>query len=201
MTFVGSRAWNIFRARKLAEWINGDALALEAGAGGAPLWIATDYLDAEDNTMVKRLGDPIEMLRNLTEPNIIQVNWSWCNIERKPNKKAYERVHKVMRKHGKDWAVTEHMTINGTDYHREDIEGLLKNTLENGTRFGWEFVDIAPDLDDPSTTPNAVLPGDFKPQHFSLYDGNWDPKPTMAVIDTTWNRWLSLAKNEEPSRV
>jgi hypothetical protein len=195
--FVESRAWNCFRARQLAEWIDGDALALKAGAGGKALWIATDYLDAEEPTMMRRLGDPIELLQRLRHVNILQVNWSWCNIERRPNRKAYERVHQAIREHGKEWAVTEHMTINGTDYFPEDIEGLLLNTLANGTRFGWEFVDIGPDTDDPTTKPNQVLPGDFKPQHFCLYDAEWNPKPTMALIESDWDRWMKLTEGSQ----
>lgn len=193
--FMESDAWNRFRARHLAEWINGDALALRAGAGGAPLWIAVDYLDAEDSTMRQRLGDPIEFLSHLTACNILQVNWSWCNITRRPNAKAYDRVQQVMRDFGRQWAVSEHMTINGTDYFPGDIDGLLRNTLAQGTRFGWEFVDIAPDRDDPSTQPNQVLPGDFKPQHFALYDSAWQPKPTMALIESAWSDWMTLAKD------
>lgn len=192
-TFMESEPWNRFRARHLAEWINGDARALKAGAGGAPLWIAVDYLDAEDSTMRQRLGHPIEFLSHLTQCNILQVNWSWCNIARRPNTKAYERVQQVVRDFGRQWAVTEHMTINGTDYYPEDIEGLLRHTLERGTHFGWEFVDIAPDRDDPSTQPNQVLTGDFKPQHFALYDASWRPKPTMALIEKAWDDWMSLA--------
>lgn len=196
-TFLYSRAWNIFRSQQLAKWVNGDARALKAGAADAPLWIAVDYLDAEEDTMIKRLGDPTEFLRNLTDCTILQVNWSWCNIRRVPNTKAYERVHDVCRRYHKDWAIAEHMTINGTDYHPEDIEALLKNTLHNGTRFGWEFVDIGPDLDDPSTFPNQVLPGDFKPQHFRLYDQNWDPKPTMQIIESNWEHWMRLATQQQ----
>ncbi|NDV61582.1 hypothetical protein G0Q06_03885 [Puniceicoccales bacterium CK1056] len=198
--FIDSKAWNIFRAQNLASWINGDARAYKEAANGAPLWIATDYLDAENGTMNRRLGDPVELLRNLTEINIIQVNWSWCNIRRKPNQKAYDRVHQVMREHKKDWAITEHMTLNGADYFPEDVDGLLSNTLKNGTRFGWEFVDIAPDFDDPSTKPNDVLPGDFKPQHFSLYDSDWQAKPVMSIVDNNWSDWVALALEAQSVR-
>jgi hypothetical protein len=191
--FIQSEAWNLFRAQALAGWINGDARALRAGGGDAPLWIASDYLDAEEDTMLQRCGNALEFLRNLTEVDIIQINWSWCNIERKPNHRAYERVKQIMRETGRDWAVTEHMTINGADYSPSDMPGLLENTLQNGTRFGWEFVDIAPDKDSPLTKPNDILPGDFKPQHFSVYDENWNPKPAMAVVEANWDDWLQKA--------
>jgi hypothetical protein len=194
-----SKAWNRFRAQQLAEWINGDARAMQAGAGNTDIWIAADYLDAEADTNTQRLGDPLEMLRNLTEVDIIQINWSWCNVARQPNLRAYQRVHQVMQETGKDWVITEHMTVNGADYFAEDVEGLLRNTLENGTRFGWEFVDIAADRDDPSTRPNDILPGDFKPQHFSLYDAQWQPKPVMHLIESNWDFWMEQAiDNDNP---
>lgn len=191
-TFKLSADWNLFRAESLAEWINGDARALRSGAGNAPIWIATDYLDAEENTMVQRSGNAVELLRHMTESDIIQVNWAWCNIERKPNQRAYDRVKQVMKETGRDWAVTEHMTINGADYFVSDMDGLLRNTLDNGTRFGWEFVDIAADRDSPETKPNDVLPGDFKPQHFSVYDAEWKPKAPMAVVEDNWDYWMQL---------
>ncbi len=197
--FLNSHAWNEFRADALAEWINEDARALRAGSeNNDPLWIATDYLDADENSMRQRCGDPVELLRNLTETDIIQVNWSWCNIQRKPNKKAYERVRQVMKETGRVWVITEHMTINGSDYHEAEMADLLENTLQNSTRFGWEFVDIAADCDDPSTKPNQVIPGDFKPQHFSVYDADWNPKPPMAVVENNWESWMKKVMQSSP---
>lgn len=184
--------WNRFRAQTLAEWVNGDARALKAGADNADLWIASDYLDAEERTAIRRCGDPTEFLRNLTETDILQVNWSWCNIRREPNARAYKRIHNVMLEQSRDWAISEHMTINGADYSVSDMQGLLRNTLLNGTRFGWEFVDIAADTDDPSLPPNTVNPGDFKPAHFAVYDKNWDPKPPMAAVEDNWQQWQVL---------
>jgi hypothetical protein len=195
--FLHCEIWNRFRAEKLADWVNGDAQALRNGAGpGKRIWIASDYLDAEEKTMTQRCGDPVHFLRHLTEPDIIQVNWTWCNVRRKPNNKAYERVRKVMQETGRDWVITEHMTINGSDYFPAEMEKLLENTLDNGTQFGWEFVDIAADRDDPSTKPNQVLPGDFKPQHFSVYDADWNPKPPMQVVENNWDRWMAAAELE-----
>lgn len=191
--FKMSEAWNSFRAYFLAQWINGDAQALRKGGDNAPLWIASDYLDAEEHTMPQRCGNPVELLRHMTETDIVQVNWAWCNVERKPNQKAYDRVRQVMEEEGRDWVITEHMTINGADYFDSDMPGLLENTLANGTHFGWEFVDICADTDSPDTKPNDVLPGDFKPQHFSVYDANWDPKPAMKAVEENWEKWMKLA--------
>jgi hypothetical protein len=187
--FLHDPTWNRFRAEWLAGWINGDAQAFREIAG-ASAWICADYLDADEDTMVRRCGNPIAFLRHLTAPDIIQINWSWHNDERKPNLKAYQRVRQVMRETGRDWAVTEHMTINGTDYHPHEMEDLLRNTIANSTHFGWEFVDILADRDDPAVRPGSVIPGSFKPAHFSVYGPSWEPKPTMAVVDERWDQWM-----------
>ena len=188
-SFLSDPVWNRFRAEWLADWINGDAQAFREVAG-ADAWIAVDYLDAEEATMRKRCGDPLTFLRHLTAANIVQINWTWHNMERKPNLKAYRRVRQAMEETGRDWAVTEHMTINGTDYHAHEMEALLRNTIANSTHFGWEFVDILADRDDPSVKPGAVLPGAFKPSHFSVYGPDWQPKPAMAVVDERWDEWM-----------
>ena len=188
-SFLNDLTWNAFRAEWLANWVNGDASAFRDIAG-LDAWIASDYLDAEEQTMPQRCGNPLIFLRHLTAPNILQVNWTWHVIERRPNLKAYDRVKKVMKETYRDWAVTEHMTINGTDYHEHEIEALLRNTIKSGTLFGWEFVDILPDRDDPTIPPGTVVPGSFKPIHFSVYESNWKPKSAMAVIDDRWSEWL-----------
>lgn len=188
-SFLTDETWNRFRAEWLADWINGDAQAFRSIAG-QDAWISTDYLDAVESTMTKRCGDPITFLRHLTEPNIIQINWTWHYEERKPNLKAYRRVRQVMKETGRDWAVTEHMTINGTDYHPEEMVALLRNTIANSTHFGWEFVDIVADRDDPKIPAGTVVPGAFRPIHFSVYGPDWQPKPAMAVVDERWGQWM-----------
>jgi hypothetical protein len=200
--FTSATSWNIFRAQSLAQWINGDSKALRAGAAKEHrLWLAADYLDAEEHTMRQRCGDPIELLRNMSETDIVQVNWAWCNIRRATNTKAYDRIKEVMEETGRDWVVTEHMTINGADYFEKEMEALLESSLKNGTCFGWEFVDIAADRDSPDTQPNDILPGDFKPQHFSVYDANWDAKPPMAIVEDNWERWMELASRTSRTSV
>ena len=182
--------WNRFRAEWLANWINGDAQAFRDIAG-EDAWIAVDYLDADEHTMSRRCGDPLTFLRHLTAPNIIQVNWTWHVTDRKPNLKAYRRVRQVMKETGRDWAITEHMTINGTDYFPHEMEALLRNTIANSTHFGWEFVDILADRDDPTLAIGAVLPNAFKPRHFSVYGPDWKSKPSMAVVDDRWDSWMA----------
>lgn len=188
-SFLNDPTWNRFRAEWLADWINGDAEAFREIAG-ADAWICSDYLDANEDTMVKRCGNPLAFLRHLTAPNIIQVNWTWHNDDRKPNLKAYRRIRQVMQETGRDWAVTEHMTINGTDYHPHEMEEILRNTIANSTHFGWEFVDILADRDDPAIPPGTVVPGSFKPIHFSVYGPDWQPKPAMAIVDGLWDQWM-----------
>jgi len=189
--FVFDPVWNQFRAEWLAAWVSGDAAAFRKVAG-EDFWVACEYLDADEPTMMNRCGDPIVFLRGLQSIDIIQVNWHWHYGNRAPNLKAYQRVRAAMELTGADWVVTEHMTINGTDYHPNEMHELLVNTIRNSTHFGWEFVDIAADLDDPAVPEGEVVPGDFKPAHFSVYDKDWNPKPAMAVVDDNWDYWMDM---------
>ncbi len=188
--FVNDVCWNVFRGHWLAGWVNGDARAYREGFGEKPVWIASDYLDANEKTMAARIGSPMTFLLNLSEPDIIQVNWTWHFDDRHPNAKAYARVREVMNATGRDWVVTEHMTINGTDYFPHEMEALLRNTIANSTNFGWEFVDVAVDNVDPSKE-GEVVAGSFKPKNFSVYNNDWSPKPSMAVVDDRWDEWIS----------
>lgn len=188
--FIYDPTWNTFRAEWLAGWVSGDAQAFRAAAGD-DVWVAADYLDPDESTILARLGDPIVYLRGLGAIDIIQVNWHWHYADRAPNLKAYQRVRQVNEETGRDWVIAEHMTINGTDYHPEEMEGLLTNTIRNSTHFGWEFVDVAADPDGPDVPEGEVQPGFFKPAHFSVYDKDWNPKPSMAVVDDQWDRWMS----------
>jgi hypothetical protein len=187
--FIYDPNWNRFRAEWLADWVCGDAQAFRESAG-ADVWVACDYLDPEESTMLARCGDPVVFLRGLDAIDIVQVNWHWHYADRAPNLKAYQRVRQVNEETGRDWVIAEHMTINGTDYHPEEMEGLLLNTIRNSTHFGWEFVDVAADPDGPEVPDGEVLPGFFKPAHFSVYDKDWNPKPSMAMVDDHWERWM-----------
>jgi len=193
--FVYDPVWNQFRAEWLAEWVSGDAAAYRAVAG-EDAWVACEYLDAAEATMVNRCGDPITFLRGLKTVDIIQVNWHWHYGNRAPNLKAYQRVKAAMELCGAEWVITEHMTINGTDYRPEEIHALLLNTIRNGSQFGWEFVDVAADRDDSSVPEGQVVPGNFKPAHFALYDKDWKPKPAMAVVDERWDYWMDMIRRE-----
>jgi hypothetical protein len=188
--FLHDPTWNLFRAQSLANWVSADARAFRAAAG-AGAWIAADYLDADENTMTQRCGIPIEFLKQLSEIDIIQVNWSWNLTDNKPNLKAYQRVRQAMEENSRDWAITEHMTLNGCDYVDFDVEKVLENTIQQGTGFAWEFVDIATDLDDESIPPNHIKPGAFIPCHFGLYDENWNPRPPMAIVEDRWDDWMA----------
>ena len=189
--FVFDPVWNQFRAEWLARWVSDDAAAFRKVAG-ADAWVACEYLDADEPTMMNRCGDPLTFLKGLQTIDIIQVNWHWHYGNRAPNLKAYQRVRAAMELTGTDWVITEHMTINGTDYHPKEMNELLVNTIRNSTHFGWEFVDIAADTDDPSVPEGEVVPGDFKPAHFSVYDKDWNPKPAMAVVDDNWDDWMEM---------
>ena len=181
-SFVKNATWNKFRAQFLARWVNEDAEAIRSAAGDR-VKIAVDYLDAGESSMIYRCGDPEEFLMHLTCPDIIQVNWHWYFPERKPNQKAYDRVWKVMKATGRDWAITEHMTFNGSDYGFSEpmLDMVLENTLHQGTRFGWEF----------TNTFNRDT------DSFSLYHTDWTPKRTMANVDDNWGYWLYRAAEVE----
>lgn len=176
-SFITNLTWNKFRAQFLAKWINEDAAAYREVAG-ENAYVAVDYLDAGENEQVRRDGDPVEFLTHLTSPNIIQVNWSWHFPTNSPNQKAYDRVWKVIHNTKRDWAVTEHMTFNGSDfnnYGEQYLELILNNTLKQGTRFGWEFVNVSNNsLDD-----------------FSLYNNDWSPKRVIKIVDDHWGYWLN----------
>ena len=186
-SFIVNETWNKFRAQFLAKWINDDAAEYRKVAG-KNAYIAVDFLDAEENTTMNRVGDPIEFLTHLTSPNIIQVNWSWFFPDNKPNQKAYDRVNQVKNETNRDWAITEHMTFNGSDFTRYDDESLKKillNTLNQGTRFGWEFVSAS----------------NYSDSYFSLYNDDWTPKRVMKVVDDNWDYWMDQVKAiEEQSK-
>ncbi len=166
--FIANPVWNQFRAESLAGWVSGDMRAIREVAG-EDAWIAVDYLESGGPEMPNRLGDPVTFLKNLDRVEILQVNWHWNKITRSPNTVAYENVRKVDR----DWAVSEHMTFNGSDYAPEEAHDVLHNTLEHGTRFGWEFVNALPATADP----------------FTLYNDDWSDKPLIAEVHGNWDYW------------
>ena len=175
-SFVTNTTWNKFRAQFLGRWVSEDAAAYREIAG-EDAYVAVDYLDAAEHTTMRRNGDPVEFLSHLSHVNIIQVNWSWYFPSDSPNDKAYERVYQVKNELNRDWAVTEHMTFNGSDfvgYDDETLEEILMNTLQQGTRFGWEFVNV----------------GNSTGSNFSLYHDDWSPKRVMKVVDGQWDYWM-----------
>jgi hypothetical protein len=171
-TFLEDPTWNRFRAEWLAAWVNGDADAFR-GVAGDDIYIAVDYLETCGPDMRNRNGDSLTFLRYLTSANIIQVNWHWHVAQRAPNQCAYDNVRRIMKETGRDWAITEHMTFNGSDYAPHFAEDMLRNTLRQGTQFGWEFTNVAPS-DEP----------------FSLYNPDWSPKPLIKIVDDRWDLWI-----------
>ena len=182
-SFVENETWNRFRAQFLGKWVSEDAAAYREIAG-ENAYVAVDYLDAAEHTTLRRNGDPIEFLSHLEDVNIIQVNWSWYFPTNSPNQKAYDRVYQVRDSLNRDWAVTEHMTFNGSDFVRysdETLEQILLNTLKQGTRFGWEFVTISNSSDG----------------SFSMYHDDWSPKRVMKVVDDNWDHWMEQVERIE----
>ena len=176
-SFITNANWNKFRAQFLAKWVNDDAAAYREVAG-EKAYVAVDFLDATENTTRRRNGNPEEFLMHLTAPDIIQVNWHWHLVDNQPNLKAYDRVRQVMKKKKRKWAITEHMTFNGSDFvqnSEEERRQILRNTLKNGTGFGWEFVNVSNNTAD----------------SFALYNNDWSPKNVIEVVDAHWQEWLS----------
>ncbi len=172
-TFQTDPIWLRFRAESLADWVNGDAAAFRSAAGD-DAYIAVDYLETCDDTMPRRNGDSIRFLEALTCADIIQVNWHWRTEARGPNECVFKNVWDVKRRLGREWAISEHMTLNGSDYVPEQVPAILRNALANGTGFAWEFVNVS------ASTRDA----------FSLYNDDWSPKPLMAEVDDHWQEWL-----------
>ena len=164
--------WLRFRAEALADWVNGDAAAFREVAG-KDAYIAVDYLETCNATMPRRNGDSIQFLEALTCADIIQVNWHWRTDTRGPNECAYRNVWDVKKRLNRNWAISEHMTLNGSDYQPADVPAMLRNTLAKGTGFGWDFVNVA-------ASTGAK---------FALYNDDWSPKPLMAEVDDHWPEW------------
>lgn len=182
-SFRNHPIWNQFRAEALADWVNQDAAEYRAVAG-PQAYVAVDYLETDGPEMANRNGDSLMFLRHLTSADIIQVNWHWSLTTRGPNYGAYRNVWQVMGETGRRWAVTEHMTLNGSDYTPKEVAPMLENTLVHGTRFGWEFVNVAPKSKD----------------SFALYKNDWSPKPLIAVVDQNWEYWLHRVREVEYGR-
>lgn len=182
-SFLNHPEWNRFRALKLAEWVNGDAAAFRSVAGADAL-VAVDYLETDGPEMPRRNGDSRVFLRALDCANIIQVNWHWHLGTRAPNQAAYDNVRAVMRETDRDWAISEHMTLNGSDYSPEEAPAMLRNALARGTGFGWEFVHVTANSKDP----------------FSHYNDDWSPKPLIAVVDNQPDQWAKeIEERGKPS--
>lgn len=173
-SFTRHPVWNRFRAEALADWVNRDAAVFREVAG-PDAWIAVDYLETGGLEMYRRNGDSKTFLRKLTCADIIQVNWHWHLGNRSPNDIAYENVRAVMKETDRNWAIAEHMTLNGSDFRPEEVPEILRNALRQGTRFGWDFVNVTANTDD----------------FFAMYHDDWSPKPVMAEVDDNWDAWLT----------
>lgn len=161
--------WNLFRAEELADWIDGDALAVRSIVPDA--LISVDYLEDGPSSIVERRGNATRFLEKLDEANIINVVWHYGYGCPKRCDFVYDRVNEYAPE--KNWAISEHMTVNG-DLVDEDITDLLDHTIEKGNTFGWNFVNASP------STANG----------FTVYNDDFSPKGNMGFIDTDFkNVW------------
>lgn len=181
--FIHHPTWNRFRAEALADWVSEDAASFRSVAG-ADAYVAMDYLETAGPEMPNRNGDSRIFLEHLRGISVVQVNWHWHLVTRSTNEVAYRNLREVMAKGGRDWAISEHMTLNGSDFRPEEVPALLRSTLKNGTGLGWEFVNVCASSADP----------------FSLYRDDWSAKPLMAQVDDHWTEWVreALAGSKRP---
>ena len=182
-SFLKNETWNLFRAQSLAQWVNEDA-AVWRSVAGPKAYVAVDYLDTiTDGSMLVRNGNPEAFLRALTCPTIIQLNWHWHSGS--PNQAGYDRVWKIIKETGRDWAVSEHMTMGGNGSSSVPmIDAMLENTIHQGTRFGWDFTNTF-NRDDDS---------------FSLYNTDWSPKRSIKEVDDNWGYWLYRLETVEKEK-
>lgn len=174
--FLKDSDWLRFRAETLAGWVNQDGRVYRDVAGG-DAYIAVDYLETDGGEMPQRNGDSRLFLENLTVADIIQVNWHWNLATRSTNTVAYKNVKEIAEQTGRDWVITEHMTMNPVDFRTpERVSAILHSTLEHGSIFGWEFVNVKPSTEDP----------------FAMYRDDWSPKPIMAAVDDRWGHWEAV---------
>lgn len=170
--FLDSPVFRIFLAENLGDWVSQDIKAFK-DAYKKPVFAAVDYLDALEETMPNRMGNPEIFLASLKDVQIIQVNWSWHLATRSPNAKAYARVRAVNRILNRNWAISEHMTLNGSDFKGPETAALLKNTIKSSTNYGWDFTDI------------------FNKGRFCVYENNWRPKDPMKEVDDNFDDYLA----------
>lgn len=191
--------WNLFRARSLANWINGDVAAIREVAGQNSL-VSVDYLEVGypqvngPEVMRNIMGNSREFLNSLTSPNIIRVNWHWLYCisggstawTGVPCDLGYDNITDLARQ--RNWAVTEHMTING-DFNASCLNGtsntsdMLQHTINKGNTLGWTIVNTRPNSHDP----------------FAVYNSDWSPKCAIAGIDNAegTNYWLARLSGGE----
>ncbi len=168
---IGNQVFNDFRAEQLGGWVSGDIAAIRAVA--PEVYAAVDYNGRfDDAPKYRRVGNHLPCLAAINGANIIQVA---------PNApvwgtSSWDEVIQINQQKSKNWAISEHMTVAGA-FSEDDgeITDILQNTLQRGTRFGWDFVN-----------PRNTRATDF----FSLYFSNWTG-PVLDVIEyANWNGWV-----------
>lgn len=73
----------------------------------------------------------------------------------------------------RNWAITEHMKFNGSDflaYSNVNLQLILGNTLYYGMRFGWEFTNV------PNSSSDV----------FCLYRNDSSVKNVISIAYSYW---------------
>ncbi|MFN7138877.1 MAG: hypothetical protein ACK4UN_06030, partial [Limisphaerales bacterium] len=167
---IGNSTFNQFRGESLGRWVTADIQAIRSVV--PDMYIAVDYNHRFDDPNYLRMGHPDTFLGAVEGADIIQIaphapHWGLT---------SWSDVHRVNNQKSKGWAISEHMTANG-GFPTVDSEmtAILNNTLSRGTRWGWDFVNVA------NNYPSDI---------FHLYHPNWTSSVLDIIEGTNWNSWL-----------
>jgi hypothetical protein len=168
---IGNEVFNEFRGEALGRWVTGDIEAIRSVV--SDVYVAVDYNGRFDDPNLLRVGHPDAFLREIIGANVIQIAPHWVQVW---SSKSWDDVIRINQRENKGWAISEHMTANGGfPTNDSTMASILDGTLQRGTRWGWDFVNVA------NNYPNDA---------FHLYYPDW----TSAVLDIiegeNWATWL-----------
>ena len=168
---IGNPIFNKFRGQALGQWVTGDIQAIHSVV--PTVYIAVDYNGRFDDPNNIRVGDHEAFLRAIEGADIIQIA---AHCPKPWGSSSWDEVTHVSQLTRRAWAISEHMTATGASAEDDDtLTQILDNTLQRGTRWGWELVKAA----------------NLRPQDgFALYNKDWTG-PILDVIEgQNWDKWL-----------
>lgn len=168
---IGNPHFNEFRGEALGRWVTGDIAAIRSVV--SDVYVAVDYNGRFDDPDNLRMGNNDSFLREVVGADVIQIAPHWAAVW---TSQSWDDVIRVDQQEEKGWAISEHMTANGGFPTGDStMRSILENTLARGTRWGWEFVNVA------NNYPNDP---------FHLYRPDWT-SPILDIIESdNWENWL-----------